>query len=60
MYQVLLFSPEMTATDEYDAFIHDEVTRLRIGYFIIDEIHLIYEWGPTASYMQWRQFENIQ
>jgi hypothetical protein len=25
MYQVLLFSPEMTATDEYDALIHDEV-----------------------------------
>ena len=46
MYQVLLFSPEMTATDEYDAFIHDEVARPRIGYFVVDEIHLIYEWGP--------------
>ena len=45
MYQVLLFSPEMTATDEYDAFIHDEVARPRIGYFV-DEIHLMYEWGP--------------
>ena len=27
MYQVLLFSPEMTATDEYNAFIHDKVAR---------------------------------
>ena len=46
MYQILLFSPETTATDEYDAFIHDEVARPRIGYFVIDEIHLVYEWGP--------------
>ncbi|KIM82710.1 hypothetical protein PILCRDRAFT_7622 [Piloderma croceum F 1598] len=27
VYQVLLFSPEMTATDEYDTFIHDKVVR---------------------------------
>ena len=46
MYQVLLFGPETTATDEYDTFIHDEVTRPRIGYFVVDEIHLVYEWGP--------------
>jgi len=46
VYQVLLFSPETTATDEYDIFIHDEVARPRIGYFVVDEIHLVYEWGP--------------
>ena len=26
MYQVLLFSPEITATDESDLFIYDKVT----------------------------------
>ena len=46
MYQVLLFSPEITATDESDLFIYDKVTWLQIGYFIVDKIHLIYEWGP--------------
>jgi superfamily II DNA helicase RecQ len=47
MYQVLLFSPEMTATytDEYDIFIRDKVTRPRISYLVVDEIHLIYEWA---------------
>jgi superfamily II DNA helicase RecQ len=45
MYQVLLFGPETTATDEYNVFIHDEVARLRIGCFVVDEIHLVYEWG---------------
>jgi hypothetical protein len=25
MYQVLLFSPEMTITDEYDDLIHDKI-----------------------------------
>ena len=37
IYQVLLFSLEMTATDEYDTFIHDKVARPQIGYFVIDE-----------------------
>jgi superfamily II DNA helicase RecQ len=46
VYQVLLFSPETTATDEYDTFIHDEVAQPWIGYFVVDEIHLVYEWGP--------------
>jgi len=50
MYQVLLFSPEMTATDEYNTFIHDEVAQPQIGYFVVDEIHLVYEWGPEFSY----------
>ena len=43
VYQVLIFSP---ARDEYNTFIHDEVARPRIGYFVVDEIHLVYEWGP--------------
>jgi len=43
MYQVLLFSPEMTATDKYNAFIHDKVAQLQISYFIVYKIHLIYE-----------------
>ena len=46
IYQVLLFSPETTATDEYDTFIHDEVVQPQIGYFVVDEIHLVYEWAP--------------
>jgi superfamily II DNA helicase RecQ len=46
MYQILLFSPETTATDEYNTFIHNEVAQPRIGYFVIDEIHLVYELGP--------------
>jgi hypothetical protein len=46
MYQVLLFSLETTATDEYDTFIHDKVARPWIGYFVVDEIHLVYELGP--------------
>ena len=45
-YQILLFSPETTATDEFDTLINHECACPRIGYFVIDEIHLVYEWGP--------------
>jgi superfamily II DNA helicase RecQ len=45
-YQILLFSPETTASDEFDDLINDECARPRIGYFVVDEIHLVYEWGP--------------
>jgi superfamily II DNA helicase RecQ len=45
-YQVLLFGPETTELDAFDDFINDECARPRIGYFIVDEIHLIYQWGP--------------
>ena len=45
-YQILLFSPETTATDEFNELINDECARPRISYFLIDEIHLVYEWGP--------------
>ena len=45
-YQVVLFSPETTATDEFNELITDECARPRIGYFVVDEIHLVYEWGP--------------
>lgn len=45
-YQVLLFGPETTELDAFDDFINDECARPRIGYFIVDEIHLIYRWGP--------------
>src|ERR1700683_1906032 len=44
--QILLFSLETTASNEYDNFINDPVARTRIAYFIIDKIHLVYEWGP--------------
>jgi hypothetical protein len=37
-FQILLFSPETTATDEFDELIKDEVARPRIGYFVVDEI----------------------
>jgi len=47
MYQVLLFSPEMTTTDEYSVFIHDRVAQLQIGCFVVDKIHLVYEWVPS-------------
>ena len=41
--QILLFSLETTASDEYDDFSNDPVACARIAYF---EIHLVYEWGP--------------
>lgn len=45
-HQILLFSPEYTDS-ELGKFIDDQNARLRIGYFVIDEIHLVYyEWGP--------------
>ena len=43
MYQVFLFSPEMTTTDKYNMSIHDKVGWLQIGYLVVDEIPLIYE-----------------
>jgi superfamily II DNA helicase RecQ len=45
-YQILLFSPETTASDEFDYFINDKCAQSWIGYFVIDKIHLVYEWGP--------------
>ena len=45
-YQILLFSPETTATDEFNTLINHECVCPCIGYFVIDKIHLVYEWGP--------------
>lgn len=35
IFQILLFSPDSTT----------KVARPRVGYFVVDEIHLVYEWG---------------
>jgi hypothetical protein len=45
-YQILLFSPETTATNEFDTLINHESVRLHISYFVIDKIHLVHKWGP--------------
>ena len=45
-YEVVLFSPETTATDEFNELITDECACPHIGYFVVDKIHLVYEWGP--------------
>ncbi|KAF7983684.1 hypothetical protein HWV62_19595 [Athelia sp. TMB] len=46
-YQMVLCGPETTVKNEaFDAFIEDPETRTRLGCLIIDEIHLIYAWGP--------------
>ena len=45
----LLFGPEAITTDEFDNFINYPMARSRIGYFVIDEIHLVDEWGPELG-----------
>lgn len=45
LYQVVLIGPETISKDEFHDFIdHPDVQR-RLGYIIIDELHLVYQWG---------------
>ncbi|KZP28196.1 P-loop containing nucleoside triphosphate hydrolase protein, partial [Athelia psychrophila] len=47
-YQMVLCGPETTVDNQgFNTFIDDPNTRVRLGCLVIDEIHLIYIWGPN-------------
>lgn len=48
-HQVLLFGPKTIVTKELEDFVSDPSARLQIGYFVVDEIHLVDEQGPELS-----------
>ena len=56
----LLFGPEVITTDEFDNFINYLMARSRIGYFVIDEIHLVDERGPELGVVYATLFTGIR
>jgi len=46
-FNIILVTPEMLATVEFGRFIHLPEIRPRLFALMIDEVHLLYVWGPA-------------